>query len=235
MSWLPDAHVAPNIQGRPDLYELENLAADREQRIEAHMQFVADFEASLLLDLGAGAGFHAARYAERAEHVFAMEPHGLSRQLAMKRCVDAQLENVSVMAGSAEHIMLPAHSVDIAHARFAYFWGSGCEAGLAELERVIKPGGVAFIIDNDLRTGTFAKWLARSSYTPIHDAEARDAFWRSQGFEITKILSAWDFEQRSQLEEVVANEFPAALVPELLAEHTGLSISYGYSVMHRRY
>jgi hypothetical protein len=33
--WLPGVHPAPNIQEHPDLYEVENRAADPEGRIEA--------------------------------------------------------------------------------------------------------------------------------------------------------------------------------------------------------
>jgi hypothetical protein len=32
---LPGVHAAPNIQGAPDVYALENLAVDPERRIEA--------------------------------------------------------------------------------------------------------------------------------------------------------------------------------------------------------
>ena len=34
----------------------------------------------------------------------------------------------------------PTRRVDVAHARWAYFFGAGCEPGLAELARVLRPG-----------------------------------------------------------------------------------------------
>lgn len=156
---LPGVHRAPNIQEAPDVYEIENLAVDPEQRIEAAMHAIASWDGRVMLDLGAGTGFHIPRWHATAAHVFAMEPHDASRLRAMARVATLGLERTSVLTGSAERILLPDASVDVVHARFAYFFGPGCEPGLAELARVIRPEGTAFIIDNDLRHGTFAEWL----------------------------------------------------------------------------
>lgn len=233
-AWLPGVHAAPNIQGRPDLYEIENRAADPDQHIEAHMRTIAPIEGAVVVDLGGGAGFHAARFAELgAQHVFMVEPHGPSRLLAMRRAAEAGLSQVSVVAGSAERIFLPDGCADWVHARFAYFWGPGCEAGLAEVMRVLKPGGAVVIVDNDLRHGTFAQWLARSPYISLKRADARDAFWRAQGFSCHEVMSAWRFDTRAELEAVVRNEFPAELAEAIVAEHDGLEISYGYALMSR--
>ena len=50
------------------------------------------------------------------------------------------LTNVSIRLAAAQATGLPDSSVDVAHARWAYFFGPGCEPGLAELERVLRPG-----------------------------------------------------------------------------------------------
>ena len=34
LPWLPGVHLAPNIQDAADIYEIENLAADPEHRLE---------------------------------------------------------------------------------------------------------------------------------------------------------------------------------------------------------
>ena len=47
------------------------------------------------------------------------------------------------------------------HARWAYFFGPGCEPGLAELDRVMRPGSRAFVIDNDPTRSTFGDWFRR--------------------------------------------------------------------------
>lgn len=87
-----------------------------------------------------------------------MAPHGC----AMARLAALGLERASVMTSSAERIPLPDACVDVVHARFAYLFAPDCAPGLAELARVIRPGGAAFIIDTDLHSGTFAEWLRRS-------------------------------------------------------------------------
>ena len=161
---LPGIHPAPNIQDTPEIYEIENRAVDPEGQIEATMMAIAPWNGKVILDLGAGTGFHIARFHAVAAHVIAVEPHDPSRLRAMARVVTLGLTHSSVMTGSAERLLLPDASVDIVHARFAYFFAPDCEPGLSELARVLRPGGTAFIIDNDLRNGTFAAWLRRSPW-----------------------------------------------------------------------
>ncbi len=232
---LPGVHPSPNIQEAPEVYEIENRAADPEGRLEAAMATIAPWDGKVLLDLGAGTGFHLPRFHERAAQVIAVEPHAPSRLRAMARVVALGLEQVSVLAGSAERIPLPDASVDVVHTRFAYFFGPGCEPGLVELARVIRPGGVAFIIDNDLRRGTFASWLRRSPWCPATDADAVERFWATQGFALTRVPSEWRFATRPGLEAVVRLEFPDGLAEQILAEHEGTRVAYHYCLYHRRY
>src|SRR5690242_7722602 len=63
---LPGVHPAPNIQGAPDVYEVENDAVDPDQLIEQAMWSIAPWEGQLVVDLGAGTGFHLPRFHERA-------------------------------------------------------------------------------------------------------------------------------------------------------------------------
>jgi SAM-dependent methyltransferase len=232
-AWLPGVHPAPNIQGDPDGYEIENEAVDPGQRIEAAMRAVADWTGRDVLDLGAGTGFHAPRFAASARHVFAVEPDDASRLRAMARCAATGIRNASVLAGSAALIPLRDASVDVVHARFAYFWGPGCEPGLDEVARVIRPGGSAFVIDNELRTGTFADWLRKAGGWP-RDPDEIDAFWSNQGFAKTVIPSEWRFATRADLERVVRLEFAGA-ADDLLATQVGLAVEYHYALFWRRF
>lgn len=231
---LPGIHASPNIQSAPDLYEVENRAADPNQHIEHAMKAIADWTGRTVLDLGAGAGFHIPRF-HQAEHVFAVEPHDASRLLAIQRIADLTLLNVSILKGSAEYIPLRDRSVDVCHSRFAYFFAPNCLPGLRELERVIRPGGTAFIIDNDLTEGTFAEWLQQSPYYKSATASEVSQFWREQGFTEQSIPSEWRFEKWEDLEKVVRLEFGDALAAKLLAGYEGLQISYHFKLYYRSY
>lgn len=230
-----DIHPSPNIQTDPDVYETENLAADPDGLVELAMARIAPWDGRTVVDLGAGTGFHLPRFHETAEQVIAIEPHGLSRLRAMRRVADLGLERASVLMGSAAAIPLRDDSVDLVHARFAYFFGPGCEPGLAELERVIRPGGTAFIIDNDLRSGDFAGWLRRQPEWDAIDPDAIEAFWSARGFDIERIPTEWRFRRRADLEAVVRLEFPAPVAADILRDFTGLSASCHYLLLHRAY
>jgi ubiquinone/menaquinone biosynthesis C-methylase UbiE len=231
---LPGIHPSPNIQTAPELYEVENRAADPGQRVEQAMQAIANWTGKTVLDLGAGTGFHIPRF-QQAEHIFAVEPHDESRLLAMERTTGLGLHNVSILKGSAEYIPLRDRSVDICHSRFAYFFAPDCIPGLRELERVMRPGGTAFIVDNDLGNGTFADWLRQSPYYKSATAAEAAEFWREQGFSEQSIPSEWRFERRQDLENVVRLEFGEDLAARLLAGHDGLQISYHYKLYYRSY
>lgn len=232
---LPGVHAAPNIQKTPDIYESENAAADPDHLIEQAMAAIAPWPGKIVLDLGAGTGFHLARFHESAAHVFAVEPHDPSRLRAMARAAALGLTCTSVMTGSAERILLPDQSVDIVHARFAYFFGSGCEPGLREVARVLRPGGTAFIIDNDLRTGTFASWVRRVPWFTETLPDEVERFWTEQGFTRQRIASEWRFQSRAELEAVVSIEFPSELALQILQEHQGTTVEYHYALYSRQY
>ena len=234
-TWLPGVHESPNIQDNPEVFEIENEATDPDGHLEETMKSIASWRDRIVLDLGAGTGFYISLFHETALHVIAVEPHNASRLRAMACVATMNLKDASVMTGSAERLLLADSSIDIVHARFAYFTGPGCERGLKEVERVIRPGGTAFIIDNDQRNGTFASWLERVPYWSNRDLDDIEQFWRKHGFARRRIMSELRFKNRSDFEAVVRNNFPPELVEEILAEYPGLTVDYGYCIYHRRY
>ena len=98
----------------------------------------------------------------------------------------------------AEALPLPAASVDVVHARWAYFFGPGCEPGLAELDRVVRRGGTAFVVDNDPTRSTFGGWFRRGY--PEVDPDAVERFWSTRGWTRTPVDMGWSFSSRADLE-----------------------------------
>lgn len=222
---------SPNIWRFPDLYELENRSVDPDGIIEQTMRHVRSWQGATLLDIGCGAGFHLPRFAAHARRVVGVEPHhGL---VARARERVAGLGTVGVLSGSAQQLPVPDRSIDIAHARWAYFFGPGCEPGLAELDRVMRRGGAAFVIDNDAERSTFGGWFLRG--IPTYDQRSVDAFFARHGWEALRRDICWRFESRSELESVVRIEFTDDLADQILAEHTGTYVDYAITIRVRRY
>lgn len=222
MDLLPDFVRAPNQADRPDLYEVENRAIDPDGVLAAALWAVAPWDGRDVVDLGCGSGYWLPTYS-RAASVVGVEPDPTLLPLARAR-------PATVLAGSAEHIPLPDASVDVVHARFAYFYPPGCEAGLAEVLRVLRPGGSLVVVDNDHRWGEFASLLASSPWADSQgSAEVTDAWWAARGAARHEVRSAWLFPDRKSLDAVLHLEFPAAVVDPWLASHPDrLGLSYGY-------
>jgi hypothetical protein len=128
---------------------------------------------------------------------------------------------------------VPTSSVDVAHARWAYFFGPGCEPGLRELARVVRRGGTAFVIDNDATRSTFGRWFRRA--LPAYDATAVERFWARQGWHRRSLDIRWDLPDRAAFEAVVRIEFAPAVAAGILAEHPGTTVDYAVNLFFRTF
>ena len=191
----------------------------------------ADWAGRVVLDLGCGTGFHLPRFADTAARVYGVEPHPGLLRLAARRT--RALANVTVLAGTAQDVPLPDASVDVVHARWAYFFGPGCEPGLAELDRVVRRGGTAFVIDNDASRSTFGGWFHRAF--PRVDPVAVERFWARHGWTRTPLDLDWRFESRADLEAVVRIELTPEVADAVLAEHEGTTVDYAVNLWWRRF
>lgn len=237
-STAPDAAGAlrsPNIWDSPQVYEVENRAMDQDGLVETTMLRLwgrPDWSDATVVDLGCGAGFHLPGLAASAELVVGIEPR--SPLLALARARTVGLPNVAVRLGTAQETGLPAGSVDVAMARWAYFFGPGAEAGLEELARIVTPGGIAFVVDNDATSSTFGRWFRRS--LPDYDPSAVERFWRRNGWTPERLTTAWEFESRVDFEAVVRLEFAPAQAERILASDPDrTAVDYGVLVWWRRF
>ncbi|MDR2985339.1 MAG: class I SAM-dependent methyltransferase [Nocardiopsaceae bacterium] len=183
---VPDFIPAPN-QRAVDVYEIENRAIDPDGLVLHAMRRLAPWEGRTLVDLGCGSGYWLPGYATEAARVIGVEPDELLLERARARDRGAV-----VLPGSAEHVPLPDASIDVVHARFAYFFPPGRDAGLREVLRVLRPGGALVVIDNDHRNGEFAELLRPSLWAaPQGTPDATDEWWRERDAERVEVMSEW--------------------------------------------
>jgi SAM-dependent methyltransferase len=215
-----------NIWDHPEVYELENRGVDPDGVIEAAMRSIRPWDGAQVLDIGCGTGFHLPRWAQDAAHVVGVEPHPPLVALAERRV--RGLANVEVRHGVAQALPLDDASVDVVHARWAYFFGPGCEPGLAEIRRVLRRGGAAFVIDNDATRSTFGAWFRRG--LPQYDPVAVERFWARQGWSRRSLDIRWEQPTREAFEAVVRIEFAPELADDLLRHHPGTTVDYAVNL-----
>ncbi|GAB7192647.1 class I SAM-dependent methyltransferase [Kineococcus sp. NUM-3379] len=228
---LPGVVPSPNIWHSPDVYEVQNRAVDPDGVLEAAMHAVRDRAGADVLDVGCGAGFHLPRLAATARSVVGVEPHPPLVERAAARV--AGLPGVRVLRASAERLPLADGSVDVAQARWAYFFGPGCEPGLAELERVLRPGGVAFVVDTDADRSAFGRWFRRA--VPGRDQAAVDRFFARRGFSAERLVVRWELGSRADLEAVLRIELGERVARQALAECSGTSLEQAVVLRWRRF
>jgi SAM-dependent methyltransferase len=223
---------SPNIWETPDVYEVENRGVDRAHVIEDAMRSVLDWSGLDVVDIGCGTGYHLPFFARDARSVVGVEPHPPLASLAAQRI--SGMPSVSVREEGAAAMGVADRSFDVAHARWAYFFGPGCEPGLAELDRVMRPGGAAFVVDNDATRSTFGQWFRRA--LPGYDPRAVERFWERQGWQRERLDIRWDFDSREDFEAVVGIEFAPEHADLILAEHPDATgVDYAVNLWHRRY
>jgi ubiquinone/menaquinone biosynthesis C-methylase UbiE len=219
---LPGVIPSPNIWRHPRVYETENRGVDPDGVIEAAMERLRPLAGADVVDIGCGSGFHLERLARRARSVVGVEPHLPLVDLARRRVASLPPElagRVHVRRGTAQHLPLPDLSVDIAQARWAYFFGPGCEPGLRELDRVVRRGGAAFVVDVDATRSTFGRWFTRA--LPRYDALAVERFWARHGWSREPLTIRWAMRTPEELAEVVRIELAPDQAELVLAEIAG--------------
>jgi len=163
---------------RPDLFEIERRAMDRPGRL------IRALDSGLprhgrIIDVGAGDGFTAARLTTPQRSVIAVEPAAaMIRRDRPLPWVMAEAEALPFASGTA----------DGAYATWAYFFTRSWDPrpGLAELHRVVRPGGPLLIADN-MGDDEFCA-LAGT------DISADRSFWEREGFGCEAIDTVFEFD-----------------------------------------
>ena len=147
------------------LYRLEPELYDRlasAERLHPGVMGWLPCDADRIAEVGAGTGRLTMELAERGQHIVAVEPAlPLLRILRRKLAAAGHGDRVGVVPGFFDRLPLRGDSADlvVACSAFTPSPGHGGDSGLAEMERVCRPGGcVAIIWPNHL------DWLAARGY-----------------------------------------------------------------------
>ena len=102
---------------------------------------VVDLDGRVVIDAGAGTGRMAISVASTAQHVFAVEPVAALRRYMRERAAQREIDNLFALDGLLSAIPLPSNSAEVLLTRQAIGWNLADE--LVEIERVLKPDGIA--------------------------------------------------------------------------------------------
>jgi SAM-dependent methyltransferase len=216
---------SPNLWNWPEVYEQENRAQDVDGAIWAALRAEAPWAGADVVDVGCGDGFHLPVLAVEAASVIGVEPHPPLVRRARRR-------GLTVLEGGAAALPLPDASVDLVHARTAYFFGAGCEPGLAEADRVLRPGGALAVVDLDATVGPYGDWMRAD--IPHYDPVQAERFFVDRGFSMRRIGTRWVFPDRATLEAVLRIEFSRATADRAIAATPGREVPVGYRLHVRR-
>ncbi|MEM9514048.1 MAG: class I SAM-dependent methyltransferase [Actinomycetota bacterium] len=174
-------------------------------------RFIGRYGAGKVVELGAGTGIFTSQLVDGGCHPIAIEPVA-----AMRDKIVAAYPNLTVIDGTAERTGLDDHSVHTVVAAQAFHWFDHART-LAEIERILRPGGVLVCVWNvrDERV----EWVRR--YTEIVERFAgdtprhRSSQWRNAIDEHGRFASVDDWS--------IAN--PVAATPQQVADRA-LSTSF---------
>jgi ubiquinone/menaquinone biosynthesis C-methylase UbiE len=131
-----------------------------------------------MLDVATGGGHTAARFAQHVQHVTAVD---LTAPMlhAARRAHPAQ--NITLVAGDAEHLPFATHHFDAVVNRFAAHHFVDCFRFVMACYRVLKPGGIVAIVDqlnpDDQRAAHYIDAFDRLR-DPSHGRAYADYEWR---------------------------------------------------------
>ena len=121
-----------------------NQKSNREQRARVCAGLSGD-----VVEIGFGSGPNVPLYPDAVTRVLAIDPSGVARRLAEKRLA-ASTVPVEFVGPDGQKIDLPDDSADCALSTWTLCTIPDAGAALAELRRVVRPGGELFFLEHGL-------------------------------------------------------------------------------------
>lgn len=145
------------------LYDLAGRKAEKGELGERRHELVSGLEGEIL-EVGAGTGLNLPHY-ERATRVVAVEPDASMARQLHKRVLNAAVP-VEVVTGSAESLPFADESFDTVVVTFVFCSVEDPAGALAEVRRVLRPGGRLVLLEHVRGEGRVERWQNR--LTPLH-------------------------------------------------------------------
>ncbi|MCZ7461639.1 class I SAM-dependent methyltransferase [Streptomyces sp. WMMC940] len=121
-------------------YARFSVAADLKGGIAAHREELLTGLSGRVIEIGAGNGLNFAHYPAAVSEVVALEPERTLRQLAVTAAMHAEVP-VDVVPGAAEALPVKSEAFDAAVASLVLCSVRDLPRALAEIRRVLRPGG----------------------------------------------------------------------------------------------
>lgn len=191
----------------PELFAIERRAMDRPGRVIDRLDQLLG-ATGLVVDIGAGDGFTAARLDRADRPVVAVEP-------SMSMIRSGGRDDLRWVAGDAEQLPFARASFTSAYSTWAYFFTRGWDPtpGLEELNRVVVPGGPILIVDN----------MGGDEFTSLAstDITADPEFWRNRGYDCETIDTVFRFDDIDEARLLLGRYFG-----ERGVERAAVEVSY---------
>ncbi|MUV38554.1 hypothetical protein JNUCC1_02408 [Lentibacillus sp. JNUCC-1] len=177
----------------PDLFEIERRCMDRKGNVIDFLD--QNLPNGLALDIGAGNGHTAERLLNDNRQIVAMEPD--------ETMIDPE-KPLIWSRGTAQSIPFHTNTFKSAYATWAFFFDGmpDVDQGLAEVARVVEPGGQIIIVDNY----GYDEFCALSSRPIASDVN----YWSARGFNHTVIDTVFAFDSVEEARKLLSFYFGAA-------------------------
>jgi ubiquinone/menaquinone biosynthesis C-methylase UbiE len=211
---------------------------------------LAEAASGRLLDVACGPGVVTAAIAPTARHVVAFDATEQMLEKARARCARANLSNVEFQRGDAENLPFADGGFDGVVTRLAIHHFARPHVAMAEMFRVLRPGGLAVIVDvvsseaaAESNLQNAIERLRDPSHVRMLPASELDACVARGGFQIIE-HATWDknrdFDEWMGIINDPDRAEPIRVVARALAETgntagMGLSIKNGQIVFFHRW
>ena len=159
------------------------------------------------LEIGAGNGLSVPHYTDRVSELTLLEPNPVLRAMLAETAKQAQAKKVSVVGGDAHALDFPDATFDTVTASLVFCSVTDPERALAEVHRVLKPGG-RFLFHEHVR-GRGVRAFFQDLLTPLQ-RRMLDGCHANRRFEDT--LAASPFELDSLVHTAMPTIIPT-IVP----------------------